>query len=378
MPVKVPVPVAGAVVYGPALVAVTYLDDPRSTVFVEDEVEREALRLQLIGRIHRYLHAPCVYPVEVVVDLTASRGTEVAGPCLPCKTEGPVADHGYPRVKGVARKEVLKVYVSGLVTDKPPPPPCLIERLRHAHQFGRQLPGSLGLPQLCRGIGEVSADGGTLFLDEVADLPLDMQVKLLRAIQEKAVRPVGSQQEIPVNVRILSATHKNLHQLVETGQFRQDLYFRINVIELHMPALRERPEDIPLLVEHFLRKIAREWGTDVPRLETAALRALQAYPFPGNVRELENILERAMTLCEGNRITEADLRLSRGNEPLSGEFEQPDLSAGQDLETALSQSERDAILRALEQTRYNKTAAARLLGLTLRQLRYRIKKYGIE
>ena len=223
-----------------------------------------------------------------------------------------------------------------------------------------------------------AADGGTLFLDEVADLPLDMQVKLLRAIQEKAVRPVGSQEEIPVNVRILSATHKNLHQLVETGQFRQDLYFRINVIELHMPALRERPEDIPLLVEHFLRKIAREWGTDVPRLETAALRALQAYTFPGNVRELENILERAMTLCEGNRITEADLRLTRGNEPLSGEFEQPDLTTGQDLETALSQSERDAILRALEQTRYNKTAAARLLGLTLRQLRYRIKKYGIE
>ncbi len=223
-----------------------------------------------------------------------------------------------------------------------------------------------------------AADGGTLFLDEVADLPLDMQVKLLRAIQEKAVRPVGSQQEIPVNVRILSATHKNLHQLVETGQFRQDLYFRINVIELHMPALRERPEDIPLLVEHFLRKIAREWGTDVPRLETAALRALQAYPFPGNVRELENILERAMTLCEDNRITEADLRLTRGNEPLSGEFEQPDLTTGRDLETALSQSERDAILRALEQTRYNKTAAARLLGLTLRQLRYRIKKYGLE
>ncbi len=222
-----------------------------------------------------------------------------------------------------------------------------------------------------------AADGGTLFLDEVADLPLDMQVKLLRAIQEKAVRPIGSQQEIPVNVRILSATHKNLHQLVEEGRFRQDLYFRINVIELHMPALRERPEDIPLLVEHFLRKIARDWGTDVPRLDPAALRALQAYPFPGNVRELENILERAMTLCEGNRITEDDLRLTRGGEPLSGEFAQPDFT-GQDLETALGESEKQAIIRALEQTRYNKTAAARLLGLTLRQLRYRIQKYGLE
>lgn len=222
-----------------------------------------------------------------------------------------------------------------------------------------------------------AADGGTLFLDEVADLPLDMQVKLLRAIQEKAVRPVGSHQEIPVNVRILSATHKNLHQLVEAGQFRQDLYFRINVIELHMPALRERPEDIPLLVEHFLRKIARDWGTDVPRLDAAALGALKAYSFPGNVRELENILERAMTLCENNRITEADLRLTRGGELASGEFPQPDL-AGRDLETALCHTEKEAILRALEQTRYNKTAAARLLGLTFRQLRYRIKKYGIE
>ena len=222
-----------------------------------------------------------------------------------------------------------------------------------------------------------AADGGTLFLDEVADLPLDMQVKLLRAIQEKAVRPVGSQQEIPVNVRILSATHKNLHQLVENGQFRQDLYFRINVIELRMPPLRERPEDIPLLVEHFLRKIARDWGTDVPRLDAAALQALKAYRFPGNVRELENILERAMTLCEDNRITEADLRLTHGNEPLSGEFDQPELPGG-DLESALGATEKEAILRALEQTRYNKTAAARLLGLTFRQLRYRIKKYGIE
>jgi two-component system response regulator PilR (NtrC family) len=222
-----------------------------------------------------------------------------------------------------------------------------------------------------------AAEGGTLFLDEVADLPLDMQVKLLRAIQEKAVRPVGSQQEIPVNVRILSATHKNLHQLVETGQFRQDLYYRINVIELHMPSLRERPRDIPLLVEHFLRKIARDWGTDVPRLTTEALAALKQYVFPGNVRELENILERAMTLCEGNTIQEADLRLPAGGQPISGEFSQPALGE-QALDSALDNTEREAIVRALEQTRYNKTAAAKLLGLTFRQLRYRIKKLGIE
>jgi two-component system response regulator PilR (NtrC family) len=222
-----------------------------------------------------------------------------------------------------------------------------------------------------------AADGGTLFLDEVADLPLDMQVKLLRAIQEKAIRPIGAQQEIPINVRILSATHKDLHHLTEARQFRQDLYYRIHVIELHMPSLRERPEDIPLLVEHFLRQIAREWQIDIPRMSPEAMTALQQYTFPGNVRELENILERAMTLCEGNMIQESDLRLSAGNEPLSGEFAQPDLNE-QNLDSALDNTERDAIMRALEQTRYNKTAAAKLLGLSFRQLRYRIKKLGIE
>jgi two-component system response regulator PilR (NtrC family) len=222
-----------------------------------------------------------------------------------------------------------------------------------------------------------AAEGGTLFLDEVADLPLAMQVKLLRAIQEKAIRPIGSQQEIPINVRILSATHKDLHALTDAGQFRQDLYYRINVIELPMPSLRERPEDIPLLAEHFLRKIAQDWHTEMLRLSSSALSALQQYRFPGNVRELENILERAMTLCDGNTIQESDLQLTTGNEPISGEFAQPDL-ADQNLDSALNHTERDAIINALEQTRYNKTAAAKLLGLSFRQLRYRIKKLGIE
>jgi two-component system response regulator PilR (NtrC family) len=222
-----------------------------------------------------------------------------------------------------------------------------------------------------------AAEGGTLFLDEVADLPLAMQVKLLRAIQEKAIRPIGSQQEIPINVRILSATHKDLHALTDAGQFRQDLYYRINVIELPMPSLRERPEDIPLLAEHFLRKIAQDWRIEVLRLSPSALSALQQYRFPGNVRELENILERAMTLCDGNTIQESDLQLTTGNESISGEFAQPDL-ADQNLDSALSHTERDAIINALEQTRYNKTAAAKLLGLSFRQLRYRIKKLGIE
>ena len=178
-------------------------------------------------------------------------------------------------------------------------------------------------------------------------------------------------------MRILSATHKDLHALTDAGQFRQDLYYRINVIELPMPSLRERPEDIPLLVEHFLSKIASDWQTDKPQLSTAALHALEQYRFPGNVRELENILERAMTLCDGNTIQEADLRLPTGNEPVSGEFAQPDL-ADHDLDSALDHTERDAIVRALEQARYNKTAAAKLLGLSFRQLRYRIKKLGIE
>ncbi len=222
-----------------------------------------------------------------------------------------------------------------------------------------------------------AADGGTLFLDEVADLPLDMQVKLLRAIQEKAIRPVGAHREIPVNVRIISATHKDLHRLTAAGQFRQDLYFRINVIELPMPSLKARLEDIPLLVEHFLRKIAREWQTEPPKIDKAALAELKTYDFPGNVRELENILERAMTLCEDNYIKEADLKLPRGGEPVSGEFVQP-VAQIQALDTALDSSERQAIVKALEKTRYNKTAAAKLLGLTFRQLRYRIKKLGIE
>ncbi len=224
-----------------------------------------------------------------------------------------------------------------------------------------------------------AADGGTLFLDEVADLPLNMQVKLLRAIQEMAVRPVGSQTEVSVNVRILSATHKNLAQMVEAGNFRQDLYYRINVIELPMPCLHQRTEDIPLLVEHLLRKISSNWGTAHLRISKPALQALQGYAFPGNVRELENILERAMTLCDGKTIQVDDLQLPES----SSDFTETiiiDKSDGmkQGLDPALNDQEREAIVKALEQTRYNKTAAAKLLGISFRALRYRIKKLGIE
>jgi two-component system response regulator PilR (NtrC family) len=218
-----------------------------------------------------------------------------------------------------------------------------------------------------------AAEGGTLLLDEVADLPLHMQVKLLRVIQEKAVRPVGEQRETPVDVRILSATHKNLAALVAEGSFREDLYYRINVIELRVPALRERPEDIPELAETILRRLARRLKVEQPVLSSDAVEALTRYAFPGNVRELENILERALALSGGKAITANDLQLREVPVSASTASVEPG-PLGEQLEDI----ERDAILKALEQTRYNKTAAAKLLGMSFRALRYRIKKLGLE
>ncbi|MDH5458800.1 MAG: sigma-54 dependent transcriptional regulator [Gammaproteobacteria bacterium] len=229
-----------------------------------------------------------------------------------------------------------------------------------------------------------AAQGGTLFLDEVADLPLPMQVKLLRAIQEKAIRPVGSQKETPIDVRILSATHKDLEQLTQTGQFRQDLFYRINVISLHVPSLRQRPEDIPILTKHFLAKIATDWKTRTPEISKEALDALQHYSFPGNVRELENILERAMTMCEGETIQTEDLQLSKIDKSPeavntdANEGHQEEDSVVVKLDPMLENKEREVIEKALQKTRYNKTAAAKLLGISFRALRYRIKKLGIE
>jgi two-component system response regulator PilR (NtrC family) len=218
-----------------------------------------------------------------------------------------------------------------------------------------------------------TAEGGTLFLDEVADLPLHMQVKLLRVIQEKTIRPVGQVSEIPVDVRILSATHRDLGELVAEGKFRQDLYYRINVIELAVPPLRERGEDVLILAHHILSRLAAEQGIDLPRLTKKAQQALLQYRFPGNVRELENILERALTLCSDDAIDVGDLQL-RPDEPDELSASVGDASLGHQLE----EIERDAIVKALEQTRYNKTAAAKVLGISFRALRYRIKKLGIE
>ena len=218
-----------------------------------------------------------------------------------------------------------------------------------------------------------SAEGGTLFLDEVGDLPLHMQVKLLRVIQEKAVRPIGEQRETAVDVRILSATHRNLTALVAEGAFREDLYYRVNVIEIRVPALRERPEDIQELAEAVLRRLARRTKIEAPALEAGALKALSTYSFPGNVRELENILERALAMSGGNAIRADDLQLR--STPLSAAAAEAGTGP---LGEQLEEIEREAIIKALEQTRYNKTAAAKLLGVTFRALRYRIKKLGLE
>ncbi|MFZ0469731.1 MAG: sigma-54 dependent transcriptional regulator [Thiogranum sp.] len=225
-----------------------------------------------------------------------------------------------------------------------------------------------------------AANGGTLFLDEVAELPLHMQVKLLRVIQEKAVRPVGEQKETPVDVRVLSATHKDLARLVESGDFRQDLYYRINVIELKVPSLRQRREDIPQLAQHVLEKLAREQNIATPQLGPVAVETLQRYSFPGNVRELENILERALTLSDGQEIQPDDLALPETEAP-SAEGDRsllPEPPEGVQLEDYLENIERAAILKALEQTENNKTAAAKVLGITFRAMRYRLKKLGLE
>ena len=217
-----------------------------------------------------------------------------------------------------------------------------------------------------------SADGGTLFLDEIADLPFSMQVKLLRVIQEKAVRPVGSSAEEPANARILSATHKKLGEMVTTGEFREDLYYRINVIELAVPALRDRGDDVIELAEHILNKLSSSIS-----LHDSARTALMTYTFPGNVRELENMLERAVTLCSSGTIFESDLNLQlRASSPVEGD--KPIEFTATDLGNQIEDVQRQAIVEALEKTRYNKTAAAKLLGLSFRQLRYRIKKLGIE
>jgi len=234
-----------------------------------------------------------------------------------------------------------------------------------------------------------AASGGTLFLDEVADLPLAMQVKLLRAVQEKAVRPVGASEEQATDIRLLSATHKNLAVEVEEGRFRKDLFYRINVIDLHVPSLRERIDDLPELAQAILQRIATESGNDHAQLDTSAIEALEQYSFPGNVRELENILERALALSDGEAITAADFQFSRdtvappGAEPATTNATPSRqgssvTEAYGDMEGYLEDVERQILSTALEESRWNKTATAKLLGVSFRSLRYRLKKLGLD
>ena len=270
------------------------------------------------------------------------------------------------------------------------------ESLMESEFFGHKKGSFTGAIEDKQGLFQ-AAHHGTLFLDEVADLPLSMQVKLLRVIQEKAVKSVGGVEEVPIDTRILSATHKDLEVEVQEGRFRQDLYYRLNVIKLDVPSLSERGNDISLLADHFLKLISERWQLPVMILSEEAKMALSQYPFPGNVRELENILERACTLCDNNMIHPADLQLPAVNtthiptpadmpDPIQKTLSEINQQGGvQNLPESFElqsinrrEDEKEQILYALDQTRWNRTAAAKLLGMTFRQLRYRIKKYDLD
>lgn len=251
------------------------------------------------------------------------------------------------------------------------------ENLMESEFFGYKKGAFTGANQDKEGMFQ-AANGGTLFLDEVADLPLLMQVKLLRAIQEKKVRMVGSTSEEAVDVRIISATHKNLAEMMDNGQFRKDLYYRLNVIQLKMPALRDRPADIPLIANMLLNKLCTNQHITIPRIDEDALAYISTLPFSGNVRELENMLERALALCDGEVITIDDFMLEDNAAArfMNGEFdEQADELT---LTDYLENVEKKAIIQALNKTNNNKTAAAKLLGVTFRTLRYRLAKLGLS
>ncbi|WP_341938969.1 sigma-54-dependent transcriptional regulator [Marinimicrobium sp. C2-29] len=262
--------------------------------------------------------------------------------------------------------------------------------LMESEFFGHKKGSFTGAHQDKAGLFQ-SAEGGTLFLDEVADLPLDMQVKLLRAIQEKAIRPVGGQAEIKTDVRILCATHKALELEVQQGRFRQDLFYRLNVIQLRVPPLRERKEDIAILARHTLQKLAKEVNLPTPQLSQSALKSLCEYPFPGNVRELENILERAFTLCETEVLDAPDLHLPSDTVPLNTPADQtPAGNTGSainhpancanypSLDAYLEEIEKDILCHSLEEAKWNKTQAAKNLGISFRSLRYRLNKLGLD
>jgi len=289
------------------------------------------------------------------------------------RTQAPVLISG----ESGTGKELAARYVhdGGPRADKPfVPVNCgaipaeLIESELFGHRKGSFTGANADKPGLFQ-----AADGGTLFLDEIADLPMAMQVKLLRVVQEKAVRPVGAVAEVPVDVRVISATHKDLAAEVAAGRFREDLFYRVVVIEVHMPPLRERREDLLPLAERILARLAEGQGASGIAFTDAARDALLAHGFPGNVRELENVLERALTLAGDGPIDADHVKVRRANERAT-----TPATATADLEATLADVEREAIKAALARTGNNRTAAARLLGMTLRQLRYRIAKLGVS
>jgi len=292
------------------------------------------------------------------------------------RSQAPVYIHGE---SGTGKELVARLIHTQSARDEFPfvPVNCgaIPSELMESEFFGHKKGSFTGAVVDKQGLFQAS-EGGTLFLDEVAELPLHMQVKLLRAIQEKAIRPVGAPIEVPVNVRILSASHKDLTREVQRDRFRQDLYYRINVIELDVPSLRERVVDIEILAQDILRKLTSEYPGTAPYLSPRSLESLSAYAFPGNVRELENVLERALAMCEGDSIEPEDLGL-RVEESVQEPAGNSDPVA-ETLDEQLESQERDALTQALEQTRWNKTAAAELLGMSYRQLRYRLKKLGID
>jgi two-component system, NtrC family, response regulator PilR len=251
------------------------------------------------------------------------------------------------------------------------------DELMESELFGHKKGSFTGAVADKRGLFH-EAEGGTLFLDEIGELSLGLQVKLLRALQERKVKPVGSTEELDVDVRVIAATNRDLEAEVARGAFRADLYYRLNVIELHLPPLRHRREDIPLLAEHFLRRFGAEQGRPV-RLSQEAMRRLETYDFPGNVRELENLIERAVALSSASVIGVADLPPERAARPVTAE--QPPAafpSEGVDLERLLSDFERGWVVRALDHAGGVRKRAAALLGISFRSFRYRLAKLGIE
>lgn len=390
------------------------------TAYGNTEIAVEALKLGAFDFVTKPIELPRLRNmVKAALTLSSQTPVKLSKSAGKLTGDSPVMDKLRQQISRVARsqapifihgesgsgKEIVarNIHYSGPKAEGPfIPVNCgaIPSELMESEFFGHTKGSFTGAHQDKKGLFQ-SADGGTLFLDEVADLPLSMQVKLLRGIQEKAVRPLGSESEVAVDIRILSASHKDLDAEIAKGNFREDLYYRINVIELEVPPLRDRREDIPQLADLFLAKFAANFDSDTVKLSSEAQNTLQHYPFPGNVRELENTLERAFTLCDGELIKAADLQLKArkvsavadsavvDSEP-SAITTQADRQAanrasqnehklnGQSIDDYLATIEKALLEKALEECRWNKTAAAEKLGITFRQLRYKLKKLNID